>query len=86
MNDDLEPFAPDDDGGIQYAQTTEPSPIVHLHMGGYHREADLMREVVIALKQCLSIVDAHRRSDFGEGDLAASYARYVIAKLEGGSV
>ena len=33
----LAPFAPPDDGGLQYAQTTEPEPkdaIEHLEIGG----------------------------------------------------
>jgi hypothetical protein len=42
-------------------------------------------DLLAALKQCLLIVDAHRRVSGGEGDIAAMNARAAIAKAEGKS-
>ena len=81
----LAPLSPPDEGdGAQFAQTAEPpppNPIVHLHMGGYHREADLMREAVDTLTRLCSRIDA-------EGAVPLDWPEYdraleVIAKLQG---
>lgn len=61
----LAPFAPPDDGGLQFAQTTEPEPrdaIEHLDVSGYKREADLLREcryLLLALTGIASDPDAY---------------------------
>jgi hypothetical protein len=61
----LAPFAPPDDGGLQHAQTTEPEPkdaIEHLEIGGYKREAELLREaryLLLALTGIASDPDAY---------------------------
>jgi len=40
-------------------------------------------ELLAALKQCLPIVDAHRRAARGEGDIAAMNARAYIDNCRG---
>jgi len=40
-------------------------------------------DLLEALHQCLTLVDAHRKAALGEGDLAALNARAAIAKAEG---
>ena len=40
-------------------------------------------DLLAALEQCLPIIDAHRRTALGEGDIAAMNARAAIAKAKG---
>jgi hypothetical protein len=40
-------------------------------------------DLLAALQQCLVIVDAHRKTALGEGDIAAMNARAAIAKATG---
>ena len=43
-------------------------------------------DLLQALAQCLPILDAHRRSSLGEGDITAMNARAAIAKANGGAM
>lgn len=40
-------------------------------------------DLLMALEQCLPIIDAHRRVALGEGSIAAMNARAAIAKAKG---
>ena len=43
-------------------------------------------DLLVALQQALSLIDAYRRISGGDGDLAAATVRAAIAKATGGAL